>query len=216
MKKNYLKYLEKLLLKYRLQGMQINEVNPITALSDTIVEDIYSKKINISCLEDCLHELSLKLWDYQITSLNMQLGIKKISQKIIDLKNLDIEKEIYRAVFTAHPVFALSKNTSENICKSVEGNNKSINKKFYSPREKISLQDEHNEAITAIFNARKGISFLNKEILKIRKKNSTPDWKEKLPLMMGVSSWIGYDLDGRTDISWIDSFCLRLFEKKQA
>ena len=34
--------------------------------------------------------------------------------------------------------------------------------------------------------------------------------------MLGVSTWVGYDLDGRSDISWADSFRLRLTEKAQA
>ena len=34
--------------------------------------------------------------------------------------------------------------------------------------------------------------------------------------MLGVSTWVGYDLDGRSDISWLDSFYLRLLEKKIA
>ena len=51
MKKNYLHDLEKLLLKFRRLGMKINEVNPITALSCSILEDLYlnnDKKINIA------------------------------------------------------------------------------------------------------------------------------------------------------------------------
>ena len=41
MKKNYLHDLEKLLLEFRSLGMKINEVNPITALSCSILEDLY-------------------------------------------------------------------------------------------------------------------------------------------------------------------------------
>ena len=51
MKKNYLHDLEKLLLKFRRLGMKINEVNPITALSCSILEDLYlnnDKKVNIA------------------------------------------------------------------------------------------------------------------------------------------------------------------------
>ena len=34
--------------------------------------------------------------------------------------------------------------------------------------------------------------------------------------MLGVSTWVGYDLDGRSDIGWADSFKLRLAEKAQS
>ena len=32
--------------------------------------------------------------------------------------------------------------------------------------------------------------------------------------MLGISTWVGYDLDGRSDINWRTSFILRLKEKK--
>ena len=34
--------------------------------------------------------------------------------------------------------------------------------------------------------------------------------------MLGVSTWVGYDLDGRTDITWSQSIALRLSEKVDA
>ena len=34
--------------------------------------------------------------------------------------------------------------------------------------------------------------------------------------MISVATWVGYDLDGRDDINWIDSFCIRLLEKVTA
>ena len=35
-------------------------------------------------------------------------------------------------------------------------------------------------------------------------------------MLLSVSTWVGYDLDGRTDINWKTSFILRLKEKKLA
>ena len=38
------------------------------------------------------------------------------------------------------------------------------------------------------------------------------NWKNKLPALLGISTWVGYDLDGRSDINWRTSFILRLKE----
>ena len=124
MKKNYLHDLEKLLLEFRSLGMKINEVNPITALSCSILEDLYisnDKKINI---ESTLNKLNQYYSNFQIDNLRKQVGIKNKNEKIINCKNIDIEKEIYRAVFTAHPVFELTKTSSEIISKSAESKTK--------------------------------------------------------------------------------------------
>ena len=172
-----------------------------------------TKKKNI---ESTLNKLNEYYSNFQIDNLRKQVGIKNKDKKIINCKNIDIEKEIYRAVFTAHPVFELTKTSSETISKCAEGNSKIYKKNIYSQREKISLKEEHDEALNAIFNARKAISSLNRKILEKREKDQIPKWKEKLPLMLGVSTWVGYDLDGRSDISWLDTFYLRLLEKKIA
>ena len=73
MKKNYLHDLEKLLLKFRRLGMKINEVNPITALSCSILEDLYlnnDKKINI---ESTLNKLNHYYSNFQIYNLRNSL-----------------------------------------------------------------------------------------------------------------------------------------------
>ena len=150
--------------------MKINEVNPITALSCSILEDLYlnnDKKINI---ESTLNKLNHYYSNFQIHNLSRQVGIKNKSEKIINCKDIDIEKEIYRAVFTAHPVFALTKTSSEIISKSAENDSKIYKKNIYSPRENITLKEEHDEALNAIFNERKAISSLNRKILEKREK----------------------------------------------
>jgi len=179
MKKNYLHDLEKLLLKFRRLGMKINEVNPITALSCSILEDLYlnnDKKINI---ESTLNKLNHYYSNFQTYNLRKQVGIKNKSKKIVNCKDIDIEKEIYRAVFTAHPVFALTKTSSEIISKSAENDSKIYKKNIYSPRENITLKEEHDEALNAIFNARKAISSLNRKILEKREKEREKKRKKK-------------------------------------
>ena len=214
MEKNYLQFLKKLLLEFRSLGMKINEVNPITALSCSILEDLYLNNDKKRNIEGALNKMNHYYSNFQIHNLRKQVGIENKNKKVINCKDIDIEKEIYRAVFTAHPVFALTKNASEIICKSTENNLKLHNKNIYSSREEITLLEEHDESLNAIFNAREAISILNRKILEEREKDLIPGWKEKLPLMLGVSTWIGYDLDGRSDISWLDTFYLRLLEKK--
>ena len=59
-------------------------------------------------------------------------------------------------------------------------------------------------------NARLAIREINREILLNMGGNKV------VPQMLSVSTWVGYDLDGRDDISWVDSFLIRLKEKRIA
>ena len=44
------------------------------------------------------------------------------------------------------------------------------------------------------------------------KKKWPTEFRNFIPSVINCASWVGYDLDGRADISWIDSFYFRLKE----
>ncbi len=202
------------LLKFRKQGLEVSDINPISALADTIFEKLYSGKIKKKDISYTLEKISQDLMKAQITNLKKKVSLsnKKFN---INFNNLDITKPVYQAVFTAHPVFRFTKNLSNEISKNASDKAKTKIKNIINIRDGISLEEEHNEAIKAIFNARDAINDINFEIINENKKINK-NWKNELPLLLGVSTWVGYDLDGRSDINWRTSFTLRLKEKKQS
>ena len=202
---------------FRKQGKNISELNPILALADDICEQIYQKKIAHKDIELLMTKMGSQLWDNQIFELRVKTGAEKNVETLFsatDLASVDISKTIYHAVFTAHPVFSLN---AKNSCKLSEMAGRRLAKLFpenaYDPRTKISLQDEHNEVTSAIKNAREAITLLHKKILKEKFSKNLQGWRDTVPKLFAVSTWVGYDLDGRSDISWLDSFRLRLSEK---
>ena len=86
----------------------------------------------------------------------------------------------------------------------------------FAPRKQVTLDDEHGEAMTALTHGRAAVNGINADILRQRRAADPAGWRDTLPGMIGVSTWVGYDLDGRSDISWADSFRLRLREKHMA
>ena len=203
---------------FRKQGKNISELNPILALADDICEQIYQKKITHEDIELLITKMGSQLWDTQIRELRVKTGTETNVETLLsatDLASVDVSKTIYQAVFTAHPVFSLN---AKNSCKLSEMAGRSLSKPFpdnaYDPRTEISLQDEHDEATSAIKSAREAIMSLHKKILKEKFSKNMQDWRDTAPKLFAVSTWVGYDLDGRSDISWLDSFRLRLSEKK--
>ncbi len=47
----------------------------------------------------------------------------------------------------------------------------------------------------------------------VAQKHFPDQWTALSPLLLHVYSWVGYDIDGRTDITWADAIRLRLTEK---
>ena len=203
---------------FRKQGKNISELNPILALADDICEQIYQKKIGHEDIELLVTKMGSQLWVNQISELRAKTGADKNVETLLsakDLASVDVSKTIYHAVFTAHPVFSLNATKS---CKLSEMAGRNLTKPFpqnaYDPRTEISLQDEHNEATSAIKSAREAIMSLHKKILTEKCSRNMPGWRDSVPKLFAVSTWVGYDLDGRSDISWLDSFKLRLSEKE--
>ena len=208
----------------REQGMKMAEINPVAALADSITDKRVKNEISTDQLNEMLDGIGADLWADRSARLATQTGLAGPQQDtpLAALMNeRDIETTIYRAVFTAHPVFALTKQASDALCQSAvsyakTGKAAAIPQDAFAVRNAVSLQDEHQEAMTALCNAREAISQINGEILDARHQQTADSWRDKLPLMMGVSTWVGYDLDGRTDITWAQSIALRLSEKSQS
>ena len=203
---------------FRKQGKNISELNPILALADDICDQIYQNKIGREDINLLITKMGSQLWSNQISELRIKTGAEKDIETVLstmDLASVDVSRTIYHAVFTAHPVFSLD---TESSCNLSEMAGKNLTEPFpdnaYCPRTEISLQDEHNEAISAIKNAREAIMLLHKKILRNKHSKNLPNWRETVPKLFAVSTWVGYDLDGRSDIGWLDSFRLRLSEKK--
>ena len=119
------------------------------------------------------------------------------------------------SVFTAHPTFNLNNDAWNNIVNTdalIKKRKKFPNIKHRSIN-KIELVDEHKAVINAIDNFWNVVNELNKEVLNLGQKKWPSEFKIFLPSVINCASWVGYDLDGRADINWIDSFTFRLKEK---
>ena len=208
----------------REQGMKMAEINPIAALADQISDQLSKGEVSVNALDEMLDEIGADLWQDMSVRLATQTGLGA-DEDAIDIgaltKDKDIDKLMYRAVFTAHPVFALTKQSSDALCASAvayakTGKAAALPDDAFATRPLVTLQDEHDEAMAALCRARGAITKLNTKILTHRRQGDAKGWRDKLPLMMGVATWVGYDLDGRTDITWAQSIALRLSEKAQA
>ena len=122
---------------------------------------------------------------------------------------------LFHIVFTAHPTFLLSPAQSDAVAKAASSG--AITEAavcIVDPaRPAITLDHEHGEAMAALGRAQDARDTLN-TLLFEQAASSWPDrWRELEPLPYRFASWVGYDMDGRTDIGWSTSVHYRLGEK---
>lgn len=117
-------------------------------------------------------------------------------------------------VFTAHPTFALSRRLRAAIGELASGEaGVDIASAPHAPDASISLLDEHEDAQAAIARAQDSLRNLYGECFDWLRARHPDDWMRARPALLSIASWVGYDLDGRTDIHWGLTFRIRLEEK---
>ena len=124
-----------------------------------------------------------------------------------------VERARFAAVFTAHPTFSLPPAAAHALAESASGRT-SIPTGSHRP-PLVTLQDEFEQAAAAIEHGRDAIDRFNGALLAVARDTWPDRWTELTPRPIILSSWVGYDTDGRTDIGWWHTLHLRLEMKRR-
>ena len=125
-----------------------------------------------------------------------------------------VERPRYACVFTAHPTFAAAPEAYAVIAAVASGETPGHCAVSHRPR-KPTLEQEFEAAHAAIVHGRDAIDLLCGAILDAARPAFPQAWTGLNPSPVILTSWVGLDTDGRTDIGWWDSLRLRLRMKRQ-
>ena len=220
-----IKELKTFLKEKRKLSYEDPSINPVSSLAHLLSRKFVNNEIDLIKINSIIEHLSNELIVQRAFNLNRSYGlkIKKVVSKITKENKLLTFRDFKKfwssnrvgSVFTAHPTFNLNNDAWNNIVNAdalIKKRKKFPNIKHRSIN-KIDLVDEHKAAINAIDNFWNVVNELNKEVLNLGQKKWPSEFKIFLPSVINCASWVGYDLDGRADINWIDSFTFRLKEK---
>ena len=220
-----IKELKTFLKEKRKLSYEDPSINPVSSLAHLLSRKFVNNEIDLIKINSIIENLSNELIVQRVFNLNKSYGlnIKTVVSKITKENKLLTFRDFKKfwssnrvgSVFTAHPTFNLNNDAWNNIVNT----DALIKKRIKFPNikhrsiNKIELVDEHKAAINAIDNFWNVANELNKEVLNLGQKKWPSEFKIFLPSVINCASWVGYDLDGRADINWIDSFTFRLKEK---
>ncbi|MGX5733991.1 phosphoenolpyruvate carboxylase [Bosea thiooxidans] len=130
-----------------------------------------------------------------------------------------VERARFAAVFTAHPTFGMARRLCHALADLASGGAQgqvALNgpELSFRPDERITLQDEFEQARYAVRHARDAIDRLNAAIFTTAREHWPEQWTELAPRPVTLASWVGCDTDGRTDIGWWDTLRYRLESKR--
>lgn len=126
-----------------------------------------------------------------------------------------LSNELAGLVMTAHPTFALSKGAwdqakqrlEQKIDNGVEAD--ALSPLSLLPEASPTLQDELAYANDAIRCVRQALREIWRVVIEVGSELYPDGWRMFTPKLVTIASWVGFDLDGRTDIGWSQSLHFR-------
>ena len=125
------------------------------------------------------------------------------------------EHPLVHAVFTAHPTFLLTPAQTGAVAQAASSGTPVDPACLAGQRADLTLAYEHAEAMKAIAHAAQARDTIVGAVLAHARQHWPDRWLDLNPLPFRFASWVGYDMDGRTDIGWSASVGFRLAEKAQ-
>ncbi|MGB6230497.1 MAG: phosphoenolpyruvate carboxylase [Litorimonas sp.] len=208
--------------------------NPVKRLAYDISKDVESRAIAFRDIEALVKTLSDEAAIARARRLRERAGLDRIDalrasvEAIAKAKAADgwetfrqwAETPALGIVLTAHPTFSLSRDIRETLgriasCETTPIDAVEALKTFpYLPKRAPTLIEEHEDTQAALSRIQTALDGVDRTVLNTARDAFPDRWTDLVPHLADAYSWVGYDIDGRTDISWGDALRLRLQEKR--
>ena len=198
--------------------------NPVFQLSLDLSRALENKSMDLAAFGEIVRDLECRtLRDRAMRLRNLVEPDNVVLDDLIENgATIDEANELWakpqlHAVFTAHPTFLLTPEQSDALTEAA-GRTGEIGEDICLPpadRPAVTLAYEHDRAMRAIANAQDARDRIVSTLLKDGRERWPDDWHDFAPRPFVFATWVGYDMDGRTDIRWFDSIGFRLKEKAQ-
>lgn len=214
--------------RHRAAAAEDPHINPVARLASELFLALEQGEASIAALSATAARLGDAAFEDRARAFHRRrAGGRDLGDALTDLaeKGFDAFREtVERAragiVFTAHPTFALGAAKRDLVARYPHGDDAAL--KVWreelatlagAKKDDITLRYEHEEARKAIENAQEALRALNAAIIETARKTFPRKWASLRPNPVSMASWVGYDLDGRSDIHWGESIRIRISEK---
>jgi len=221
-------------IKTRSQDASWRGHDHIAVMASEIAEALASGTVSLKTLATCIRILRDRNFMSRSARLRAYVGLNETPNPAVALQDAaerlvnacatpdtltkTLAHPAFAAVFTAHPTFALSDETYAILSQQASDPatllpTMSTHRRTAPP----TLLHELELALAAITRGRDALDILNTEIFRsaARKWSDAHATLQKTlrPGPVILSSWVGFDTDGRTDIVWSDTLKIRLMMK---
>lgn len=201
--------------------------NPVFQLSHDLSRELENGGIGLDDMESLVAELECEALQSRAARLRRLLAPTSPDENLARVAALlneedsfsefraRWEKPLLHAVFTAHPTFLLNPAQADAVASAALADDPLAATVCTVPAQApaITLEFEHGEVCDAIERAGAARDRINATLLAHAHQRWPGRWLDFRPLPFRFATWVGYDMDGRTDIGWHTSISFRLQEK---
>ena len=142
-----------------------------------------------------------------------------------------VEAAPFGVVLTAHPTFALDHELShmlvelatgydqKGVALSPEAREQRLSRarsRPHAPPPELTLDVEHAWSVEALQSAHTAMATVYARALEVARRRWPQRWTQLTPRLLTLATWVGFDQDGRTDVTWQVSVGKRLQLKAAA
>jgi phosphoenolpyruvate carboxylase len=142
-----------------------------------------------------------------------------------------VARPAYGAVFTGHPTFALNHALSLALVELATGFDRqgqplddagrTARRRLaettpHGPPEHLTLDLEHDWSVEALENGHDALDTARRAAVSVARRRWPDRWRDLSPQLATLATWVGFDTDGRNDVTWLVSFEKRLDLKRRA
>ena len=201
--------------------------NPVFQLGLELSRGLEAGELSLDEMEALIDELECQSLQARARRLKRLVGPLEDDENRKRLADLAARDEDFAAfaarwqhpaahiVLTAHPTFLLSRAQSEAVAKAASqpGDGEANACAAPAERDTITLDYEHAAAMQTLARAQDARDTALGEVLRVAASRWPKKWQSLCPTPFRFATWVGYDMDGRTDIGWSTSIRYRLSEK---
>ncbi len=200
--------------------------NPVFQLGLELSRKLESGEMSLDDIERLVAEMECEGLRARAARLDRLVGPIPPEENVTRLQNFASEEDFAafaahwqrpqaHIVFTAHPTFLMTKSQTETVTAAATSGDLSRDTVCAaSPeRDTITLDYEHEAVMAALARAQDARDIISSQLFETAAQRWPKRWKSLKPVPMRFASWVGYDMDGRTDIKWTTSIRYRLIEK---
>jgi phosphoenolpyruvate carboxylase len=202
--------------------------NPVFQLGLELSRKLENGQLTLDTIESMVAELECEGLLARARRLNRMAGPVEPETNIARIKALadagDFNtfaakwgQPVAHIVFTAHPTFLLARAQAQSVAAAASSGDVDNHATCAASHERdtITLDSEHDDAMAAIARAQKARDAITGALLETARTRWPQQWRSLHPVPLRFASWVGYDMDGRTDIGWQTCVRYRLQEKAE-